>query len=368
MQEGSYSKMMENAVRFYSGHLQVQQEDFWTNKTINNTFIQEDSLMENIMQIDGIELVIPRLESFALASGNELTKGSLVLGIDPRQENRLTRLKEKLIRGTYLKDLDQGILMGSALAKYLQVDVKDTLVLLSQGYHGVHAAGLFPIRGIIKHPSPLLDRQLILMPLETAQSFYSAENMLTSLAITIDEADMLPQIMTKMKQKCQSPYRVISWSEMQPELDQQINSDRESGAIIKMILYLVIGFGILGTIIMMVAERRREFGVLVSIGMQKHKLALILTIETFFIGLMGILSGIMVSLPLLIYQVYHPILMTGRAGEMIIEMGFEPYMYFSIAPKVFTFQLLTIFLMVLIISIYPIVKSLKLKENQAIRA
>ena len=90
--------------------------------------------------------------------------------------------------------------------------------------------------------------------------------------------------------------------------------------------------------------------------------------ETFIIGIMGILSGSLASLPLLYYQYFHPIRMGGQGGQMMIDMGFEPYMYFSLAPKVFTFQVLIIFIMIMVISIYPFVSALMLKENKALRA
>jgi ABC-type lipoprotein release transport system permease subunit len=275
----------------------------------------------------------------------------MVLGVDPQKEDQLTEISKKLVRGKYLKEGSDGILMGETLARYLQVDVGDTLVLLGQGYHGINAAGLFPIRGIFKHPSPTLDRQLIYMDLSTAQNFYSADHLLTSLAMLVNEADEVPHIVNQLKAKIHSPYRVMSWDEMQPELVQQIDGDRDSGVIMKVILFLVIGFGILGTIIM-----------------QKTRLAWMLIYETFIIGIMGILSGSLASLPLLYYQYFHPIRMGGQGGQMMIDMGFEPYMYFSLAPKVFTFQVLIIFIMIMVISIYPFVSALMLKENKALRA
>lgn len=368
MQEGSYDKMVENAVRFYSGHIQIHNEDYWENKTINNTFYRSYSLEGIVKSTEGLELVVPRLESFALASSEQLTKGTMVLGIEPESEDGLTNLKQKIIRGKYLVQEDRGVLMGESLAKYLQVDVNDTLVLLSQGYHGVNAAGLFPVIGIIKHPSPSLDKQIVYMALAEAQNFYSADNLLTSMAITVDDIDDLPLVIDNLKSKVNKPYSVMGWEEMQPELVQQINGDREGGVIIKIVLFIVIGFGVFGTVIMMVAERRREFGVLVSVGLQKTKLAMILVYETFMIGVLGIFTGSIASIPLLYFLVYKPIPLKGQAEEMMIDMGFEPYMFFSIAPKVFTFQVLIIFIIVLVIAVYPFVKSLKLKENEAVRA
>ena len=71
----------------------------------------------------------------------------------------------------------------------------------------------------------------------------------------------------------------------------------------KAILYILIGFGIFGTIMMMVAERKREMGVMVSIGMQKIKLAGIMFFETIYIGLIGVLVGFAGSVPVIADQV-----------------------------------------------------------------
>ena len=73
------------------------------------------------------------------------------------------------------------------------------------------------------------------------------------------------------------------------------------------VLYLLIGFGIFGTIMMMVAERTREMGVMVAIGMQKTKLASILFFETVYIGIIGVLAGFAGSIPLIAYYYNNPI-------------------------------------------------------------
>ncbi len=81
-------------------------------------------------------------------------------------------------------------------------------------------------------------------------------------------------------------------------LINQMDADNKSGAIMIGILYLVIAFGIFGTVLMMTTERRREFGVLVAIGMQKSKLAAIVSLEMIYIGLLGIFSGVALPFPL----------------------------------------------------------------------
>ena len=366
MQEGSYSKMVEIVVKFYSGYMQVHHEDYWENKSINNSFDYDQALVDQIKKHPEIDFVIPRLESFGLASAGELTRGSAIFGIVPDIETQLTGIANKIVSGSYLQSTDDGVVIGDGLARFLKLALNDTLVIITQGYHGVSAAGKFPVHGIIKHVSPEMNKSVIYMELKTCQSFLGAENKLTSLVVNVADNDAMKRTLKKLKSEIQSPYSVMSWEEMQPEVVQQIESDRAGGVIMKAILYIVIAFGIFGTIMMMIAERRREFGVMISIGMQKRKLSVILFFETLFIGLLGILSGIAVSLPLLFIQSKNPIPLTGETAKLMEDFGFEPYMFFSTAPEVFLQQAISIFVLTLLIGIYPVIASLRIKEIKAL--
>ncbi len=366
MQEGSYDKMVEIVVKFYSGYMQVHHEEYWENKSINNSFDYDQALVDQIKNHPEIDFVIPRLESFGLASAGELTRGSAIFGIVPDIETQLTGIADKIVSGNYLQATDDGVVIGDGLAKYLKLALNDTLVIITQGYHGVSAAGKFPIRGIIKHVSPELNKSIIYMELKTCQNFLGAENKLTSLVVNVADNDAMKRTLKTLKSEIRSPFSVMSWEEMQPEVVQQIESDRAGGVIMKAILYIVIAFGIFGTIMMMIAERRREFGVMISIGMQKSKLSVILFFETIFIGLLGIFSGIAVSLPLLLIQAKNPIPLTGDTAKLMEDFGFEPYMFFSTAPEVFWQQAISVFVLTLLIGIYPMIASLRIKEIKAL--
>lgn len=135
----------------------------------------------------------------------------------------------------------------------------------------------------------------------------------------------------------------------------------------KAILYIVIGFGIFGTIIMMVAERRRELGVMIAVGMQKFKLSMVLLYETIFIGIVGVLAGFVVSIPAILMLVDNPIKLPAELAEAYVQYGFEPYMFFGTAPGVFINQVITIFILTLIIALYPVFKVRNLKLTKSLR-
>lgn len=367
MQEGSYGTMVDNVVKFYSGYIQVINEDYWENKTINNTYEITDSLVKKIEDVEEITFYSPRLESFALASSTDITKGTLVIGIDPEKEDQVTGVSKWLKKGSYLEQGDQGILLAADLAKYLQLEVNDTLIMLGQGFHGISAAGLFPVRGILEFSSPELNK-VIYMELGSCQEFYSAYNRVTSIVIMLKDHYDIPGALKNMNESIHAPYDVMTWEEMLPELVQMIEADRVGGVVMKVILYMIIGFGIFGTIMMMIQERRREMGVMVAIGMKRIKLGNILFLETILIGFIGVFTGILGSLPIIGYYFNNPIRLTGEAAEAMIDMGIEPLLTFSWIPPVFYDQALTIFILTILIGFYPVYKTLKLKIDQALRA
>lgn len=368
MQYGSYDSMINNVVKFYSGYAQIFTEKYHENKTINNTMELTDSIKSIVTQAPHLTYIAPRLEYFALASSEELTKGAVIIGIDPVMESHVTDVAKWVEEGQYIKQGDDGILVSINLANYLKIKVGDTLVLYGQGYHGVTAADLFPVKGILNFPSPELNNQMIYMDIKTCQEYFGAPNRITSLIIMVEDYHYLPKTMEYLKTVINSPLTVMSWDELQPELVQMIEGDRAGGIFMKLILYLVVAFGIIGTIIMMMAERTRELGVTISIGMQRYSLATILYIETILTGLVGAFIGIVASIPLVVYFYKNPIPLTGDAAKTMIDMGMEPLMYFSSNLFVFYNQALTVFLITLVVGFFPVYKAFTLKLNLALKA
>ncbi|HKL66617.1 MAG TPA: hypothetical protein VJ877_01900, partial [Bacteroidales bacterium] len=98
LQLGTYDRMYKNIIESYSGYLQVQDEDFWENKIVDNVFEESNELKQLITNDQNVEGLIPRFESFALASSGSRSKGVMVMGIDPEKEKLLSDVEEKLVR------------------------------------------------------------------------------------------------------------------------------------------------------------------------------------------------------------------------------------------------------------------------------
>jgi len=368
LQLGSYSNMIDNAVKLYSGHVQVHARGYWDNKSINNTLVQKHDLMEVLHKNEHIKQVVPRLESFALASTGPQTKGVLVMGIDPLKQDRMSHLTEKLVEGTYIEQDEHAVLLSKTLSAYLHLSVNDTLVLLGQGFHGATAAGKYPVKGIVKIPKPDLDNKLAYLPLKAGQQLYMAPNRLTTLAINLYDHEDLKVTVAQLKEQLPpDQYEVKSWREIMPELVQQIKSDNASGWILLAILYLIIAFGVFGTVMMMISERRREFGVMIAIGMHKSKLAMIVTVEMVFIGLLGLVGGIIGSMPVILYYHYHPIRLSGEVAQSIENFGIEPIIPMAWQSDFYMIQTIIVAVIVFLAVLYPIYSITRIKAVKAMR-
>jgi ABC-type lipoprotein release transport system permease subunit len=368
MQIGSYANMIDNAVKFSTGYIQIHKKGYWENKSINETFEYKDEIKELISSMSNVTHQLPRLESFALASSGNKTKGSIVIGTDPQLENELNHYKDRIISGEYLDEDDEAVLISEKLAEYLNVQVSDTVVMLGQGFHGITAANQYPVKGIIRFPLPQLNNQLIIMSLSACQYFYAADNRLTSISLMLADPEYLDNNVSQLESNLTDYYNVMSWDEMNKEMVQTIESDNIGGIIMLAILYIVIGFGVFGTIMMMTMERRKEFAVMVSIGMRKSKLLLMVLSETVSIGFVAILIGIVASYPLLLYLSHNPIPLTGELAESMQTFGVEPILPFSVKSSIFWNQTLTVIAISVVAILYPLSVILRLDIMKAMRS
>ena len=201
------------------------------------------------------------------------------------------------------KNETNGALIGNGLSDYLKAEVGDTLVLVGQGYHGTSAAGKYVVRGIVRLPAPDIDNIVVYLPIAGAQELFAAPGMVTSAVLKLDKNDdeNVLQSGKNIGKQLDEPLTIRTWHEMNALLINQMEADNKSGMIMIGILYLVIAFGVFGTVLMMIAERRREFGMLVSIGMRKRKLAKIVSLEMLLIGFLGLAAGVVASLPFVFY-------------------------------------------------------------------
>jgi ABC-type lipoprotein release transport system permease subunit len=371
MQLGSYENMINAGIR-QVGNLQIQGKGYWDSHSINDALVYDSTLKAKVKSLKLIRETAPKLESFALGSYGEQTKGVFVTGMVPEQQDSILHLSRRLIKGEYPASDDSCVIVATKLAAFLGIDVGDTLVILGQGYQGITAAGKFSVGGIIKLLSPMENGTMIFMPIKCATRLFSPyePNLVTSVAVMTENISLTKKVEDQLKAiiKDHQQATIMRWDEMLEIMLQQIEADNAGGVIIAGILYIIIAMGIFGTVLMGTLERRKEFAILVSIGMHRSKLALVVILESLMTGLSGVVGGIIITWPIIRHYHLNPILMPGEMGEMMAQYNIEPVMPFSDGFLMFVNQGIVVFILSLLAALYPVATVFALKIQDAIRS
>lgn len=367
MQLWTFNYNIETAVSGYVGYLQITDTAFIDEQTLDNSITLDQIPSKEIQDIEGVRGVFPRIMNGALASIGIKSKGTAIMGITPSIDAKEMELEQKLIDGELISDQDESIMITSNMAKFYKVSIGDSIVLFSQGYQGYTAAGVYPIKGILDMPTGAMSN-MIFMSLPSAQYFYAAEDRITSLLINIDKPNDLENIKAEIQSKITDQSLVVrTWKEVSPELSQGFDLSSNSGIVIAGILYMIVGFGMFGTMVMLYNERLFEFGVLLSIGMKKISLLFVTIMEMIILTIGGIVLGNIAVFPLLYYLNQNPIELTGDAAESAAYKGVDPIISTGLFSDVFIANSITILIISLVLSFYLIIKILKLKPLEAMR-
>lgn len=370
MQFGFYENLIKTVVESYSGYIEIHDKDYWENQSLNNSMIVDKQLLNEINEIKGVENVLERIKAFSLASSNDKIKGILINGVNIQDEKLIVDWNKRMVSGSLNFNGSNQVVIGKGISKYFNLNLKDTLVLFGQGYQGMMAAGKYEIIGIVDLKNPKLNDLGVFMDIDVTRRYISSDRIVTHLVIDKEENYDAEKLASKIRKNLSNDFEVLSWKKTLPDLDQTITADSAGGLIMVYILYIVVCFGMFGTVIMMTEERRYEFGVLISLGMSRLKLSSVVLFEILILSLLGVLLAIIFTRPILIYFNNNPIDMSKLADGMsdaLAKFGFDPVFPFSISWDIPLTHGLFIFIVSILMSLYPIIKIHKLNSVKSMK-
>lgn len=331
-QFGSYETMINSAVAIHSGHLQVQAEGYQDKQRMGQVVRDPASIRSLLDAIPEVAGHTARAKAFSLVSSEKRSYAALVVGIEPKQEARVSTIETLVRKGEYLAPGDGNqALLGRLLARNLRVDVGDEVVLLGQGRDGSIAATAVRVKGVFESGQDELDRSTLQIPLDFFQEVYAMRGAVHEVVVLGDDLDAVPGI----KQRLTSAFRktdagdgrvVLDWKELMPGLIQSIQMDLVSGFLFYVILIVVVAFSIMNTFLMAIFERKKEFGVLMALGSRPGRLSRLILTECSIMTGLGVALGIVLGMAVTVYFQVHGIHFSG-ASEILRQFGLPERMY-----------------------------------------
>lgn len=370
LQFGSYRMMIDNTLKSYTGHLQIQREGYNDDAKIRNSFDGVISLANKVRQHLGSDTVAARGIAFAMTSSEQRSYGLQIVGVEPRFEARVSTLPGLINKGRYFTDINaEEIVIGSVLARNLRVDIGDELTLLGSGRDGSFAAGVVIVTGIFNSGNADIDRLMAQLPLGYFQALFGMGDQGHSIVINAEDLPLAPALQQKVSHILSDQNRlvVLDWNKLQPGLQQAIQADMASAWFMYIVLIVLVAFSVLNTQLMSVLERTREFGTMLALGVKPARLGRLVITETFLMSTLGLALGAALGTALAYYLSIVGFTYPGMA-EMAGKFNLPDRMYPSLSLLSIFLGPGIVFICSLLASIYPALRLFFLHPVSAMRA
>lgn len=369
---GNYEAMLAKGIEQNAGHA-VLQNPKWQDDPDPEFVVERSGEAEAILSEAFPEAIVTRR---ILAGGlitsptNSVPIG--VMGVEPEDAKELTKFDDGLLEGSAWLEGDdkRGLLMGETLAKRLDVEVGDKVVLMAPDPQDPtqSTSVLFRVRGLYKIGVPSMDAFLVVTTIQGAQPLLKGEDPAHQVALILP-SDKGSEAATEKVRGLVGDYgQVLHWRQAVPDLQSFIEVDTQTNDAFFFIIGLIVVLGVVNTILMSVLERVREFGVMLAVGMRPAKLATLVLTEGFLIGViaavLGLIIGCLITWPLTTHGVDmtaalgDSMEMGGVAMDMVIKARFDP-------PKLAKYALATVVLTTLAAA-WPAWRVTRLRPLEAI--
>ena len=319
--DGSHESMLKNSLDIYTGPLQVMHDEYRENPSYDTILEGVESVEEKLQGVEGVRAYSARLESFALLSTQEDSVGSMVTGIYPQKEIKISKLKEALHQGRYLEESDtSAIYIGAELAQRLKVDIGGKVAFVGSSIDYSFAADNFEVVGIFKTGLFEFDASSAFVNKSYFDELMLSEDMASYIVVAVDDIEEVESIVAHIQTKMPKDIEVASWKVLMASMVQAMEVDSIFGYISLGLFFVVIFFVVMIYGFINVSARIKELGLLRALGLSSFDVTALLFLETALLALSSVLIGMVLGGYLAYYFELHPIIIEGMA-ETYKEYG-----------------------------------------------
>ena len=364
---GLNEQRMNGAISTYLSHIQVHDTQYSKEQNINYYIQNKEKILNKIESDNNIKAYAKRTIVTAMAANSNGSYGVQIVGINPAEEKKLTSISDKLIEGTYLNKFKRNpIIIGNALADKLNLNLRSKIVITLQDINSNIVSTSFRVEGIFRTSSSMFDEATLFVKMDDLEQITGLSGQIHEIAILANSINNADKIKSDLSKKI-GENKAETWSDIAPELGYANEMMSRFIYIFMGIIFLALAFSIINTMLMAVLERRKELGMLMSVGMNKSRIFSMITLETLFISALATPIGMLLSFWTISYF-----------GEVGIDLsavakGLESL---GIGTRIYTFLPRQLYINITFLSLlvtfvsalFPARRALKLNPVEAIKA
>ena len=307
-----------------------------------------------------------RINTGGFLSSREATMPVVIIGIEPGNEAPVSLVAKNINQGRYLSAGDEDlVLIGRAMANRLKVSVGDRITLVGRATHEQMRRRTMTVVGIYDLGLPEVEKSLIYISLAEAQSLFNLRNQATEVDIALESVGQEMDAAASLGAAL-AGYEVSTWQELNPEMKQSLDVDKQVMNIFGLVVLLIAGVGILNLMLMAVFERTREIGLLAAMGLKRREIMGLFLTEGILIGLLGAIAGFLLGGLVVSVVGRYGIDFSASAsmGEMMALLGDKLYPRLSV--DLLIQRSLTVAAIAMVASLYPAWQASKREPAEAL--
>lgn len=319
--EGLLAAIVRTTVDNRLGALQVHATgymDAMEAQPLKKDFALDEELLARVRGVPGVASVAPRLRFGGLVGDGSTATIVMVDAVDPVAEVAVCPGRHAEVpteNGRFVSDTQpRGGVLGAELATGLKTKLGATLAIQAAGKEGQLNALDLEVRGISRGAASFMEsKRTVTVPLAYGQELLAMQGRATELAIAVRDMGQVDAVKAELQARLGPGFEVSTWMEVMPFLRDMSERLHIILRFISAVLFFLVVFGVVNTMLMNVFERVREIGTLLAIGWRRRTIMSLFLLEAAVLGLVGGAMGATVGMLATI--------ITHRAGIPITPPG-----------------------------------------------
>jgi len=285
---------LQTALIDMTGQGQIHARGYLDNPGVAQRMAPPRAELKALLNRPEVQQWAPRVRvPAAIQSAYETMPVSLI-GIDPAREQGLSFIATAVSAGQALAGVDApGILLGRELARRLRIKVGQRIVLMSQDVSGALAERGFKVSGLFSGTQQA-EKRYVFVSIQQAQSMLDMGQSITGIAFNLHDINHLHSFLGQVRQAFPK-LDVQSWETLRPVAKAMSQLSNSFILMWIFIIFILMAFGIVNTLLMSLHERVRELALLQALGLRPKLIFTQVMMESALVVLLGVVLGMVLA-------------------------------------------------------------------------